>query len=261
MAANNALKFYKGWYGSGSHRNLPNEPKAIIFNETEGVIYVNGKGYGGANDINFENGVLTISYSDGRNNITLDFNDTASASATLKVFDRINNLIGENVNIANSDGKLNYANTNYLEEAETLVEADRTLDLIVKALEGSIENLNVEIYSSGSEEEPVVVSVKQESGLITGVDVIPLGANITFENGVFSVENNNGMVLGSDVTAIKDYVDSKAKSSVEVINSNGNDDALVVESFEENGKQKFDVNLFWSEFGGETSDSDSDSDN
>lgn len=143
----NALKFYKGLYGKGSNLNLPNEPKAIIFNEDEGMIYVGGKAYGGASDVTFSAGVLTIHYNDGRQDVSLDFNDTASASATFAVFERINNLIGENVNIANSDGKLNYENTNYISEAETLVEADRRLDAAIKGVDERVDGVIQDIIS------------------------------------------------------------------------------------------------------------------
>lgn len=258
MAVSNALKFYKGWYGKGQNRHLPDEPKAIIFNEEEGVVYVNGKSYGGTTDVSFNNGVLTITYTDGRPVTTLDFNDTASASATLKVFERIENLIGENVCLPNSDGKLNYRGTNYIEDAETLVEADRILDEVILGTDVRIDNLNSELYSGGSEDEPVIVSVKQEAGLLTDVEVMTLGADVSFDRNTnnLSVEHPNGVVLGTDVMKIKDYIDSKSQNSVEVVNSNGNNDALVVESYVENGKTKFDVNLVWNEWGSNTEESD-----
>lgn len=141
MSVSNDLKFFKGKYGKGENRNLPDEPKAIIFNEEEGVVYVNGKSYSGTTDVSFNNGVLTIAYTDGRETTTLDFNDTASASATLKIFERVENLIGENVSLPNSDGKLNYKGTNYLEDTETLVEADRILDEVVFGTDGRIDKL------------------------------------------------------------------------------------------------------------------------
>lgn len=122
------VQFYKGWYGKGTSKNLPTAEGAIIFNEEEQIIYVNGKPYGGASDVNFNEGILTFSFVDGRDSIILDFNDTASANATLKVFERIDNLIGKNVSIENGDGKLNYTDTNYLTEETTLVGADRALD-------------------------------------------------------------------------------------------------------------------------------------
>ena len=253
MAVSNALKFYKGWYGKGQNRHLPDEPKAIIFNEEEGVVYVNGKSYGGTTDVSFNNWVLTITYTDGRPVTTLDFNDTASASATLKVFERIENLIGENVCLPNSDGKLNYRGTNYIEDAETLVEADRILDEVILGTDVRIDNLNSELFSGGSEDEPVIVSVKQEAGLLTDVEVMTLGADVSFDRNTnnLSVEHPNGVVLGTDVMKIKDYIDSKSQSSVEVVNSNGNNDAIVVDSFVDNGVKKYNVNLVWSEWGSE----------
>lgn len=149
MSVSNDLKFFKGKYGKGENRNLPDEPKAIIFNEEEGVVYVNGKSYSGTTDVSFQNGVLTITYTDGRETTTLDFNDTASASATLKIFERIENLIGENVSLPNSDGKLNYKGTKYLEDTETLVEADRILDEVVFGTDGRIDKLESDFDDLG----------------------------------------------------------------------------------------------------------------
>lgn len=146
----NALRFYKGWYGKGSNKTLPEDSKAIIFNEEEGILYVNGHSYSGATDVTFSSGVLTFSFTDGRTPITLDFNDTASASATLKVFERIDSIIGENLSLVNSDGKLNYEGTTYLDGddsdsddgAKTLVEADRILDSEIKNVNDRIDDLN-----------------------------------------------------------------------------------------------------------------------
>lgn len=183
--AENALKFYKGWYGKGNSKTLPNESKAIIFNEEEGIIYVNGKSYSGATDVTFANGVLTISYADGRDNVTLDFNDTASAQATLKVFDRIDNLIGPNVNVANGDGTLNYTNTNYLTNETTLVAADKALDTAIKAVDTRIDNLDTQ-----SDVQAVTLTAASGNN----------GAKLTF-NGVS--QNDGAIAAGTSTTELQ----------------------------------------------------------
>ena len=183
--AENALKFYKGWYGKGNSKTLPNESKAIIFNEEEGIIYVNGRSYGGATDVTFANGVLTISYADGRDNVTLDFNDTASAQATLRVFDRIDNLIGPNVNVTDGDGTLNYTNTNYLTNKTTLVAADKALDTAIKAVDTRIDNLDTQ-----SDVQAVTLTAASENN----------GAKLTF-NGVS--QTDGAISAGTSTTELQ----------------------------------------------------------
>ena len=180
-----ALKFYKGWYGKGNSKTLPNESKAIIFNEEEGIIYVNGRSYGGATDVTFANGVLTISYADGRDNVTLDFNDTASAQATLAVFGRIDNLIGPNVNVTDGDGTLNYTNTNYLTNKTTLVAADKALDTAIKAVDTRIDNLDTQ-----SDVQAVTLTAASENN----------GAKLTF-NGVS--QTDGAIAAGTSTTELQ----------------------------------------------------------
>lgn len=143
------IQFFKKKYGYDNAKaaSLAN-PKGIYFDSDSQTIFVAGKPYGGNSssnltDVNFANGVLTIVHTDPNTHketpITLDFNDTASAEATFKVFERIDDLIGPNINVVDGDGKLNYATTNYLSEvkdgetvvreaAKNLVEADTRLD-------------------------------------------------------------------------------------------------------------------------------------
>lgn len=224
---NVGVKFYKGLYGKGDDRHLPNVKGAIIFNEDEQIIYVNGKPYGGASSVDFAGGILTINYSDGRDPQKLDFNDTASASATYHVFERIDNLIGPNINVANGDGKLNYSGTNYLTEETTLVGADRALDAAIKAVDTRIDNMDVASNTvSGTN---VHVTYKQEDGKVTVESVTEDYATLNRTEYVKQqgVEGQEGYVAGvspnlsikdgdegkllkaSDTTTIKNYVDDR----------------------------------------------------
>lgn len=231
--SNVGVQFYKGLYGKGNSRNLPSVEGAIIFNETEQIIYVNGKPYGGASSVEFENGILTITYSDGRATQKLDFNDTASASGVYHVFERIDNLIGPNINVKNGDGKLNYSGTEYLSEvkdsegavtrtaATTLVEADKRLDTAIKAVDTRIDNMNVESNSVG--EGNVHVKYKQEDGKVTVESVTEDYATLTStrykeaEGETPAVAPALGITIGdegkllkaSDTTTIKNYVDDR----------------------------------------------------
>lgn len=232
------VQFYKGVYGTGKDRNLPKAEGAIIFNETEQIIYVNGKPYGGACSVEFENGVLTITYSDGRAPQKLDFNDTASASGVYHVFERIDNLIGPNINVENGDGQLNYSGTKYLSEvkevndgeekvtrkaAKTLVEADNRLDAAIKAVDTRIDNMNVESDSVG--EGNVHIKYKQEGGKVTVESVTEDYATITgtrYEKAegetpttipALDITKGDGKKLlkASDAETIKNYVDDRVE--------------------------------------------------
>ena len=167
--ATNPLKFYKGWYGTGEGRHLPELESAIIFNEQEGILYVNGKSYSGATDVEFNNGVLKFKFNDGREPIILDFNDTASASATYQVFERIDALIGPNISSSDGDGTLEYGDTNYLSNVTTLVDADIKLDEEIKNVNDRIDDLDVNGVKT--------VTVSEENG----------AAKLTF-NGVKQVD-------------------------------------------------------------------------
>jgi hypothetical protein len=72
----NGIKFYKGLYGTGKERKLPGDSRSIVFNEDEGILYVNGKGYGGTTEVTFKDDVLSIEYKDGRKGVEINLKDT-----------------------------------------------------------------------------------------------------------------------------------------------------------------------------------------
>lgn len=149
MASEYQIKFFKGAYGlsnetTGAIARSTATPGGIFFDTTSRTICVGGLSYGGnIQDVTFSNGMLTITKASG-DNVTLDFTDTASASATLQVFDHMNDLIG--VTIATvSDAQttvLDYSNTNYISTATTLVDADKKLDVAIKAVDNKIVGMN-----------------------------------------------------------------------------------------------------------------------
>ena len=146
MATDYQIKFLKkGWGLSGTTPLVAAaseaNPYAICFDTTTKQIYVGGVAYGGAiSDANYANGVLTITKSNGKTQ-TLDFNDVASAEATLKVFAHMNELMG--VTTVGSNTQLNYSGTNYLGTGiDTLVAADKALDAQIKAVNDEIDAMD-----------------------------------------------------------------------------------------------------------------------
>ena len=105
--------------------------------------------------------------------------------------------------------------------------------------------LNTEIFSFSSEDEPVTVSVSQKNGLLNGVDVLTLTANLSFNNDDIKVQNKNGMVIGSDINELRKYIDSKTSTFV---NSNGDKDAIKLVESNVDGKLVYDINMIWSDF-------------
>lgn len=95
----------------------------------------------GTNEVTYSNNVLTITTWDnagGTQTQTLDFSDVASAQATLKVFDKMFNLMG-----TTNDGttqSIDYSGTNYLAELGTEGNPDKNLINADKALDTAIYN-------------------------------------------------------------------------------------------------------------------------
>ena len=86
----------------------------------------------GANDVTFDNNVLTITHYNENGvaaNKTLDFSDVASAEATFKVFESVWTKMGATT--SGSSKVLDYTGTNYLTSATNLVDADKALDTAI----------------------------------------------------------------------------------------------------------------------------------
>lgn len=240
------IQFFKKKYGYDNAKaaSLAN-PKGIYFDSDSQTIFVAGKPYGGNSssnltDVNFANGVLTIVHTDPNTHeetpITLDFNDTASAEATFKVFERIDDLIGPNINVVNGDGKLNYATTNYLSEqgtegsegyraaAKNLVEADTKLDAAIKAVDTRIDNMDVN--SNTVDGTNVHVTYKQEDGIVTVESVTEDYTTVNTTEGTLSsletpgtdstitVTDDANIATGADVKKAADFAVRRAKEEI-----------------------------------------------
>ena len=139
MATQTPIKFYKGAYGIGTATSKATGG-AIVFDETSRQIYVNGMAYGGAiTDATFANNKLTITKV-GADPIVLDFSDTASASATMQVFDQLIDYIG--VQPGHVGTALDYTGANYISTATSLTEADKKLDAAIKAVDNKVVNMD-----------------------------------------------------------------------------------------------------------------------
>ena len=126
----------------------------------------------------------------------------------------------------------------------------KLVDFTNKRIGEEINKLNIDLISYDSDDEPVTVSISQEGGKLKNVEVITLGADVSFGGGTISVKNPNGMVLGTDVNELKKYIDSKVASGAltYVSNSNEDNDAISLNETMVDGKLNYDINLVWSEF-------------
>jgi hypothetical protein len=98
----------------------------------------------GANDVTFNNNVLTLTHYDNAGTATtqtLDFSDVASASSTFKVFEKMYTLMGTSQTGKTGDEQqLDYSGTNYLSELGTAGNPDKNLVNADKALDAAIHN-------------------------------------------------------------------------------------------------------------------------
>ena len=157
MATTTQIKFYKGAYGAQTAIGSSTaNAGGIYFDETSQQIYVAGVAYGGAiTDATFADNKLTITKV-GTSPIVLDFSDTASASATMQVFNQLTDYIG--VADGHIGTALDYTNTNYLTTSTNLVGADRVLDTQIKSVNDRIDGLDV------SNVETVTVTTNDTTG-------------------------------------------------------------------------------------------------
>lgn len=98
----------------------------------------------GANDVTFNNNVLTLTHYDNAGTATtqtLDFSDVASASSTFKVFEKMYTLMGTSQTGETGDEQqLDYSGTNYLSELGTAGNPNKNLVNADKALDAAIHN-------------------------------------------------------------------------------------------------------------------------
>lgn len=137
------IKFYKLNSNSSKLAGAKAIEGAIIFVVDAKELWIGGATpklvLKGTNEVTYNNNVLTITTWDnaGRTQSqTLDFSDVASADATLKVFEKMFNLMGT----TNDSGiqTIDYSGTNYLSElgtegnpAKNLINADKALDTAI----------------------------------------------------------------------------------------------------------------------------------
>ena len=113
----------------------------IVFDKKNKVICVDGDVYGGnIQDVNYNTStnMLTITKADGTVQ-TLNFSDVASAAQTMAVFGQLRDTIGITNAVQHVQG--HYANTNYLQGAQTLIDADKILDTQIHTVQGNLETL------------------------------------------------------------------------------------------------------------------------
>lgn len=113
----------------------------IVFDKKNKVICVDGDVYGGnIQDVNYDqdNNQLVITKADGTQQ-TLDFSDVASASSTMAVFGQLRDTIGVTDAVQHVQG--HYTNTNYLQGAQTLIDADKILDTQIHTVQGHVQGV------------------------------------------------------------------------------------------------------------------------
>lgn len=177
MPTTTQVKFLKGAFENPLSLSSTNAG-SIYFDTTTKQIYVGGVAYGGAvTDATFVNNKLTVTKADN-SSFSLDFSDTASAEATLKVFQHLNNLIGTATDDENLTAE--YAGTHYLTSAGNLIAADKALDTAIYNLGSRIDDLD------GS----AVIATK------TG-NVITLKAGVAEDGGVISNSTDADITLAT----------------------------------------------------------------
>lgn len=137
------IKFYKLNSSSSKLAGAKATEGAIIFVVDAKELWIGGATpklvLKGTNEVTYSNNVLTITTWNNAGETqsqTLDFSDVASAEATLKVFEKMFNLMG-----TTNDGTtqtIDYSGTNYLAElgtegnpAKNLINADKALDAAI----------------------------------------------------------------------------------------------------------------------------------
>ena len=143
----------------------------IIFDKRHKVICVDGDVYSGnIQDVSYNTTTnkLTITKLDGTSQ-ELDFSDVASASSTMAVFGQLRDAIG--VTNAAQAVQGHYANTAYLQGAQSLVMADVALDNQIKAVQGAL----ADVAFTGDFQDVIIPQGKEieYEGVTLGGDNLP----------------------------------------------------------------------------------------
>lgn len=236
MASNTSLKFYKFSNHETSAANITTAKAvdgAIIYIVDTHELWVGGTNpqlaLKGASEVSFANNMLTVKTYDATgtaNTQTLDFSDTASASATLKVFEHMNDLIGvvEDSSKTPATTKLDYAGANYISTQTTLTGADKRLDAEIKTVwdavqtAGKVDDVKIgtqsivtnkvavfetdELYDASTNK---IATVQTVTDAINALDVTDSmgdasisGSTITIQG----VKQTDGKIIDGDVTTI-----------------------------------------------------------
>ena len=145
----------------------------VIFDKKNKVICVDGDVYGGnIQDVNYsqETNKLVITKADGTIQ-TLDFSDVASASSTMAIFGQLRDTIGITDTVQQVQG--HYTDTNYLQGAQTLIAADKTLDTQIHNVQGNLEALQgtlADVAFTGKAEDVEIDPVTYGDITLQGID-------------------------------------------------------------------------------------------
>jgi len=236
MASNTSLKFYKFNTSTGDYASRVSNAKAvegaIIYLVDVHELWVGGStpqlALKGANNVSFENNMLTVTtynQTGTPTTQTLDFSDTASASATLNVFKHITyDLIGAVQTGNPATTTLDYGTTTYLQGVQTLVAADKALDTEIKTVwdavqtAGKVDDVKIgnqsivtnkvavfetdELYDASTNK---IATVQTVTDAINALDVTDSmgdasisGSTITIQG----VKQTDGKIIDGDVTTI-----------------------------------------------------------
>lgn len=254
------LKFYKLNSNSAKLAGAKAVEGAIIYVVDARELWIGGTPsklvIKGANDVTFDSNILTLTHYDNHGTATtqtLDFSDVASVNATLKVFEKVYNMIGattsDNIKV------LDYSGTNYLADLGTqghddknLVNADKALDTAIKYLADTVGAMDVQINGTSIEnngvaniavegtynastnkvatESTVKDTIKALDGSATiaskSGDVVTIKTGVTEADGVISNDSGTDIVL-------EEVAVTGAAADVSIADAEGHTDQTTVE--------------------------------
>lgn len=239
MATTTGIKFYAGNYGISTARTKATDG-AIVFDKDTHSLFVNGIQYGGnIADVTFSNNVLTITKADGTSSgnatqIQLDFSNLATTSSVMAVFneiktelDNIETAIG---NVDGSDaGWQGYTQTNYLNSATSLSDADKKLDTQIKSLSDTVSGLTTGVsdvqINTTSIKSNGVADIKVDGTYDSSTNQIATKSTVTNAIGALDVPSTGegaitGMGAGKTIATLTE-TDGKVSATFQDISING----------------------------------------